>query len=73
MGKQGNEQRIQSEAQLLLGALRKTHGAYSLAWAPWALTTEAAPHVSPQTPLHKLVSSLTQGAGVVIEGVAGVS
>ena len=32
MGKQGNEQRIQREAHFLLEALRKTHGAYVLAW-----------------------------------------
>ncbi|XP_007173395.2 cytochrome P450 2E1 isoform X1 [Balaenoptera acutorostrata] len=49
MGKQGNEQRIQSEAQLLLGALRKTHGqpfdpTFVIGFAPYNVISDILFH-----------------------------
>ncbi|XP_067565034.1 cytochrome P450 2E1 isoform X3 [Pseudorca crassidens] len=49
MGKQGNEQRIQREAQLLLGALRKTHGqpfdpTFVIGFAPYNVISDILFH-----------------------------
>ncbi|KAM9052858.1 cytochrome P450 2E1 [Megaptera novaeangliae] len=49
MGKQGNEQRVQSEAQLLLGALRKTHGqpfdpTFVIGFAPYNVISDILFH-----------------------------